>query len=362
MSTVTQEKQTLYPTTYPDEQEFWTGEKLFSFLGDCDVVMTSSIRNLGKTYAMFQHLRNHLEQGHNVCVSRYDRVELGVSVQDFLRYYEETDPETGEITRHYTKLFAHVRDTPYQCYQMENGARVYFFAVKDSPNLKGLEIPNLWRWYIDEFVPLTYKVQTRKYNEFDHFRELYHTLVRTNTHLKVLMSANVKKWMNPYYMGWGIPKFESGNILKITRGGLKLAVENVKPSQKMAERFVKAERTMGTDEDDIQRMLHDYDNDPDCFIDPCENGSDIGVQVKIKGNIYGIYSKNGRMYFTKEKLNTNKDRYLLTPIEYEENFVYSPVVVNTIEKNLEVNNCRFENRECEFHIRLGIWLSHTKKV
>ena len=359
---MTQEKQTLYPTVYPDEQEFWTGERLFSFLGDCDVVMTSSIRNLGKTYAMFQHLRNHLEQGHNVCVSRYDRVELGVSVQDFLRYYEETNPETGEITKHYTKLFAHVRDTPYQCYQMENGARVYFFAVKDSPNLKGLEIPDLWRWYIDEFVPLTYKVQTRKYNEFDHFRELYHTLIRTNTHLKVLMSANVKKWMNPYYMGWGIPKFESGNILKITRGGLKLAVENVKPSRAMAERFVRAERVMGTGEDDIQRMLSDYDNDPDCFVATSDNATEQRFQFSFKQRVYDMAVKNGLTYITRSKLDSNKQHYLLTPIEYEENFIYEPRFVKYIEDNLERNRLRFESRECEFDVRTGVWLSHTRKV
>lgn len=346
--------------SYPEDQRFWGGTKLFTFLGDCDIIQAISIRNIGKTYSFFEHLRMHLSKGHNIAVSRYDRIELGVCIEDFLRYYEERT-EDG-IVYHYKKIYNRQRETPYQCYEFENGARAYFFAVKDSPNLKGLDIQNLYRWYIDEFVPIFYKVQTRKYNEFDFFTELYHTLKRKNENLKILMSANCKNWMNPYFMGWEVPMFQSGYIMKITRAGMKIAIENVEPSKAMMAEYVKGEQLMGKSDEQIKASLKSYACDPDCFIEENRNASDTGYQIKIKGKTYGMYAKNGRSYIREEKEDLSKERYLLTPIEYDENFIFDNNFVKVIEKLLNYNMLRFDKRKTEFNIRLGVWLSHTKKV
>lgn len=348
------------PVTYPETKRFWDGDKLFPYLGDCDIISAISIRNIGKTFTFFKHLRNHLAQGHNVAISRYDRPELGVCIEDFLRYYEER--VDGETVYHYRKLKNRQKETPYQCYEFENGARAYFFAIKDSPNLKGMEIVNLHRWYIDEFVPIFYKVQTRKYNEFDYFRELYHTVKRKNDKLKVILSANCKLWMNPYFMGWEIPMFISGNILKVDRGDMKIAIENVLPSEAMLTEYIKGERLMGRSEEEIQQSLKTYACDPDCFLEENKNASDTGYQIKIKGKIYGMYYKNNKNYIREEKLDKSKDRYLLTPIEYDEDFIFEPSFVKAIEKLLNLNRLRFDSRKTEFGIRLGVWLSHTKKV
>ena len=352
---------TLIPISYPENKRYWDGDKLLPFSGDCDIIMSVSIRNIGKTYSIFRVLRAHIDKGHNVAVSRYDRIELAVSITDFLRYYEERG-EGGQIIRHYKQIKPPMDEMPIKIYEFDNGARAYFFAIKDSPNLKGMEITNLWRWYIDEFVPIAYKFQTRKYKEFDYFRELYHTVLRSNTHLKIIMTANCKTWENPYFMGWEIPKFESGYILKIEREGLKLAIENVKPSKAMAQAFIDGELRMGRSMDDIKRELDNYATDPDGFIKVCDNPQDTGVQIKIKGRIYGLYYKNHLNYIREESYTENKDHYLLTPIEYDENFVYEPKFVKVIEKLLNANLMRFDKRQSEFNIRLGIWLSKTRVV
>lgn len=330
-------------------------------MGDCDIIMSVSIRNVGKTYTFFKNLRKQLDDGYNVAISRYDRIELAVTISDFLRYYEDRD-ENGELVRHYKRIKPPMDEMPIQIYEFDNGARAYFFSIKDSPNLKGMEITNLNRWFIDEFVPIAYKFQTRKYKEFDFFVELYHTVLRSNENLKIMMSANCKTWENPYFMGWEIPKFKSGNILKINREGLRLAIENVEPSKAMAQAFVDGELKMGKTMDRVKEELENYASDPDSFIEVCENAQDTGYQIKIKGKVYGLYYKKGMNYIVNEKFNPNKNGYLLTPMEYDDNFIYEPSFVKVIEKTVNLNRMRFDTRQSEFNIRLGIWLSKTRVI
>lgn len=351
----------LIKVTYPEAKRYWDGNPLFSFMGDCDIIMASSVRNIGKTYTVFKSLRVQLANGRNVAISRYDRIELAVTISDFLRYYEDRN-EDGELVKHYKKIPPPMPEMPIQIYELENGSRIYFYAIKDSPNLKGMEITNLSRWYIDEFVPIAYKFQTRKYKEFDYFVELYHTVLRSNVDLKIIMTANCKTWENPYFMGWEIPKFDSGYILKIEREGLRLAIENVEPSKAMAKAFVDGELKMGKTMETINHELKSYASDPDSFIATCDNATDTKYQIKIKGNVYGLYSKRGITYIKEEKYDPNKEGYLLTQIEYDENFIFDMVFVKTMEKMANYNLLRFDSRKTEFNIRLGIWLSKTRVI
>ena len=351
----------LIKVCYPSTKRHWDGDPLFSYMGDCDIIMACSIRNIGKTFTVFKKLRGQINKGRNVAISRYDRIELAVTISDFLRYYEERG-EDGELIKHYKKIPPPMAEMPIQIYEFENGARVYFYAIKDSPNLKGMEITNLSRWYIDEFVPIAYKFQTRKYKEFDYFVELYHTVLRSNTDLKIIMTANCKVWENPYFMGWEIPKFKSGYILKIERDGLRLAIENVGPSEAMAKAFIEGELKMGKTRDMVDMELKNYATDPDAFIQTTDNATDTGIQIKIKGNVYGLYSKRGLTYVKTEKYNQSKSGYLLTPIECDEHFVFDSTVAKTIEKMLNFNALRFDSHKTEFNVRLGIWLSKTRVI
>jgi hypothetical protein len=163
-------------------------------------------------------------------------------------------------------------------------------------------------------------------------------------------------------MGWEIPKFASGYILKIEREGLRLAIENVEPSKAMAQAFIDGELKMGKSMDSIKQELKHYATDPDSFISTSDNATDSGYQIKIKGNIYGLYSKRGIGYIKAEPYNPNKDGYLLTPIEYDENFIFDSTFVKTLEKMANYNILRFDSRKTEFNIRLGIWLSKTRVV
>ena len=345
---------------YPDGKRHWDGDPLLTYMGDCDIIQAISVRNIGKTYTVFKNLRAQIEKGYNVAISRYDRIELAVTISDFLRYYE--DKVDGETVRHYKRVAPPMMEMPIKIYEFENGARVYFFAIKDSPNLKGMEITNLNRWFIDEFVPIAYKFQTRKYKEFDYFTELYHTVLRSNIGLKIIMCANCKVWENPYFMGWEIPKFKSGNILKIERDGLRLAIENVEPSKAMAKAFIDGELKMGKTMESIEAEMRNYATDPEQFIAKTDNAVDTGYQIKIKGCVYGVYSKRGKTYFVEEPYDSTKDGYLLTPIEYDDNFVYEPLFVAMIEKIIYYNKARFDTRKTEFNIRLGIWLSKTRVI
>lgn len=350
----------LIKVAYPDTKRYWDGDPLFTYMGDCDIIMASSVRNIGKTFSVFKNLRGQIDKGYNVAVSRYDRIELAVTISDFLRYYE--DKVDGETVRHYKRIAPPMAEMPIKIYEFDNGARVYFFAIKDSPNLKGMEITNLTRWFIDEFVPIAYKFQTRKYKEFDYFTELYHTVLRSNLSLKIIMMANCKVWENPYFMGWEIPKFKSGNILKIEREGLRLAIENVEPSKAMGQAFIDGELKMGKTMDTVNAELRNYAVDPDCFIATCDNGSDTGYQIKIKGTVYGLYAKRNLNYFVEEPYDSNKQGFLLTPIEYDDDFIYDRNFVSVIEKIVNYNSARFDSRKTEFNIRLGIWLSKTRVV
>lgn len=339
-------------------------------MGDCKVIVSTSIRNIGKTYAVFNILRKALAKGWNIAISRFDRVELGVTIQDFLRYYEERD-EDGKLICHYKEVKPKHRDIPVTIYEFENGSRCYFMAIKDSPNLKGLEIPNLYRWYIDEFVPLRYKFQTRKYREFDDYLQLYHTLVRTHfDKLRVILTANCNNWMNPYFIGWDVPKFKEGNILKIKRVEyidgeeypMTIAIENVKPSKAMRDRFIRTEVQSGRKLDDVLSELNQYARDPDCFIATDDNASDTGFQIKFKGEVYGVYYKNGKNFVRAEPMDELKQKFLLTPAEYDEDYIFDKNFVNMIEKLLNYNRLRFDSRKTESNIRLGVWMSHTKVV
>ena len=176
------------------------------------------------------------------------------------------------------------------------------------------------------------------------------------------MTANCKVWENPYFMGWEIPKFKSGYILKIERDGLRLAIENVGPSEAMAKAFIEGELKMGKTREMVEMELKNYATDPDAFIQTTDNATDTGIQIKVKGNVYGLYSKRGLTYVKTEKYNQSKMGYLLTPIEYDEHFVFDSTVSKTIEKMMNFNALRFDSHKTEFNVRLGIWLSKTRVI
>ena len=103
----------LIKVCYPSTKRYWDGDPLFSYMGDCDIIMSCSIRNIGKTFTVFKKLRGQIEKGRNVAISRYDRIELAVTISDFLRYYEERG-EAGELIKHYKKIPPPMAEMPIQ--------------------------------------------------------------------------------------------------------------------------------------------------------------------------------------------------------------------------------------------------------
>lgn len=253
-------------------KEFYTYDKLLSH--EADISWAISIRDIGKSYDARKRLDKAIRNGYSCIWLRWQRKEIGTAIDSWLEQfpdYEDLTPKGQNII--YRKLSPNYGVT-----------FIVFAPVKDSNDVKDIQIPNLkWIMY-DECVPEQYDIKTRRDVEFDKFTSIYMSFARKSKGVRAIMACNVIDWFNPFTQGFKIVPFDSGKIKvflypmkiqdeqgKTIETTLKIAVENVKPSRKMLQRVIELAKLRYTDEKELQRYINSGGGKEYTMIGVCPN-------------------------------------------------------------------------------------------
>lgn len=351
-------------TNYPDEMEFYNLNLLLST--NRPISISFSIRNLGKSYSAYQLVLKHaLELNRTFCWSRWDEGELSIAIDEFTKLINIEEWNKVSIT-----------NTKFGCYfeNKETKVRGYFLPVKEASKFKGLDIPNLYWWVYDEFIPEFYLNRVRKLEEADKWNSMYTTLKRNNPNFRAILICNCISWFNAFFKQWKISYFPSGEIrffkqevtLKINGKVINvckdIAMENVKPTLKMIERIIEDEVLKGKTKEDIENYLSNTTNDKTGLIEECPDKKLqlINLQWLLKGKYYSFREYNGICYFVETKLRTGVRIITMNKDEITEGVARDRAYSDRFEKLINASKCRFDNGFTQNAIFSMVWLGRER--
>lgn len=243
---------------FPSSVAFYTLDRLLSH--EADISMCWSIRDVGKSYDMRKRCHKFIKNGFSTVWLRWQRTELSTAIES---WKEQFPDEYEDVTPKGTNII-------YHTFRLKGTDNVVVFAcVKDSNNVKDIQVPNLAWLVYDECVPETYDVRTRRDVEFEKFTSIYMSFARKSVHMRAVLMCNVIDWFNPFTRGWEIFPFDAGiirtfvdtfevedvdgNRIKTTR---KIAVENIQPSKAMLDRVVELAKMRYNSQEELQKYIN----------------------------------------------------------------------------------------------------------
>lgn len=324
-----------------------------------DISISQSIRNIGKSYdGMIKMIKQMCDKGLSVAWLRWDLGELAVSMANF---EDLLNPEEYKEEKH--------KDLDVKCYKnINNGACIWFFAVKQATKYKGFDKPINWVVY-DEFIPEFYDIKTRRDTEFNKFMSLWVTLKRDNKPFKGLLMSNCIDWFNGYTMAWKIKPFNSGEIRifdsemsinfdgTIINNKIRIAFENVRPTPAMINRVLKEEMLKGNDISTIKRYLDNETSTQYNLIAQCPNMKIplYGIQFRRNDKYYSYRLFNDCLYFVETKKRDSITTDVFSLVNIKENEVRRPKIGKYIEDLLNLGLVRFDNGHTYNAIIMGLW-------
>lgn len=341
---------------YPDETVYCNHNKLLSV--KADISISQSIRNLGKSYDAMRLAIKCLENGKNIAWCRWDLNEMAVAFEEFKKRLDEFTYKPFSVKN--SKVIGFVN--------MENGARIQFYAVKSAMSYKGSDISLDWLIY-DEFIPEMYDIKTRRDTEFNKFMSLFVTLKRDYQKFRALLISNCIDWFNGYTKGWGIYPFASGEIRiydrevvleidnKSVSSKMRVAFENVKPSVTMIQRVLKEQVIKGGDVDEIKRYLENETSTQYNLIARCPiiNTPLEPIQFRRKNEYFSFRKYDGLYYFTKVKKRESLPVYIFSLENAQPNEIREKRHGEIIEDLINASRCRFSDGHVYNNIIMGIW-------
>lgn len=341
---------------YEDNEKYCNHNKLLSV--KADISISQSIRNLGKSYDAMRLAIKCLENGKNIAWCRWDLNEMAIAYNEFSEKLDELKYKPFSVKN--SKIIGFVN--------MENGAKLQFYAVKSAMSYKGSDIKLDWLIY-DEFIPEMYDIKTRRDTEFNKFMSLYVTLKRDYQKFRCLLISNCIDWFNGYTKGWKIYPFPSGEIRiydrellididgKTVSAKTRVAFENVKPSHAMIQRVIKEQIIKGGEVSEIKSYLENETSIQYNLIGKCPNPNIPLEPIQFRRNkdYFSFRKYDGIYYFVKVKKRDTLPVYIFSlenaqPDEIREK-QHGVIMEELINRSL----CRFYDGHVYNNIIMGIW-------
>ena len=283
-----------YNLTYPDEQLYYSLDKVLTY--NADVYFIQSIRNLGKSFSARKLVKNSMNKSYNCAWLRWDKTETATACDKFSSSYNLLKGKVPDSNIQYV-----INDNA------DNDTKCYFLSVKGAMSYKDFGIDNLRYVIYDECVPEHYDVKTRRETEFKKLMSLFNTIKR-DSDAKLIMISNCIDWFNPFTSAWEIYPFNAG-IVKIfyktmiingRKYDMRILVENVKPSVAMVNRVAQLEVLRGNVKT-VEQYFNNvastkYNLIADC---PDLNLPLADIQLRVGENYFSYRKNNGILYFTK---------------------------------------------------------------
>ena len=347
----------LIKVNYDENALYWSCQTLMSTARD--IMVAQSIRGTGKSFSVDTALIKAITKlGFNCVISRWDDGELSIA-RELVEY--DSDFEKTQLNT-----------SAYRYTYKNNGASLYFFAVKMAHKHKGLDIKDLKFWFYDEFIPEFYENRTRKIEEVKKFNSLYTTLRRNNENFRVILCCNVITWFNGFYEQWGIEPFPQGyiGIFEIEKkvdikGEIKtmkfqVAVENVEPTKAQIERVIRDEIMKGGNSD-VLSYLQNVTKDNTSMITDCPDMSIPlhNAEWYFEKKCYSFRLYDGLMYWVETKPR-NVNKWTLNTSDITDEIHRDKAMGLTFEKYYDQSRMRFHDGNIEQVVISMIWAGRKR--
>lgn len=261
---------------------------------DVDIIVMDSVRNTGKSYTAYQEVLDKWESGDNVVISRYDYIELRASQDTVMNMLYQRGYSTDKDS---SDRVISISGTQFNKTISYGDHHIRLCTITDSQKHKGIDFPYSI-WFIDEFVPITYKTSVRMRTEYMDFEQLRQTLQRNYPKMRVIMACNNLHWLNPYFARWGIQPFPPGKPRKIRSGGLTVVIWHIALNQRIYDRCKHDYMNQGYSEDEWNVYYEGHTIEQSVVIGR-PKGERVSRCIKFMGKYYTFkHEQSGRYWCT----------------------------------------------------------------
>lgn len=254
--------------------------------------MIVSNRSYGKTYWVLKRaIRNYLKKGEEFIYLRRNMVEIDSDKISNLFSKVSTDKEFRNtvILRVVGKRCQISRDIDPEIEESERNWITfgYIMALTQASNFKSIDYPKVSMIVFEEFLIEEYGGRRYLPNEPKKLKDLYVTVARERTTVKVYMLANSLSMNNPYFNYWKIYPY-SEKIEFYTKGDVLLCYPNESASAHQ-EFMLDLYDSDGTDEYSQYAFKNGWANDNRHFIEKKSDTAKYDFTIIYNDDKIGVW-------------------------------------------------------------------------
>ena len=348
----------LYDEDLKPEDRFYEVSTLKKRLAhNCDYTILSSPRAVGKSYSGMMLCSECLDKGENVVWERYNKVELGIALDEWMKF------------RPWLTKTTIPNGAGWKLIDETTGGHVALIPWNIAQNSKGLDDAYIWE-VKDEFIPVRYTQKTRLDTEFDDAMAVRQSIIRKYP-TRSIYFANCIQWINPYSVNWGLPPVDRGTYLKVIdtmeykgkKDSRSILWENIAMTEGMIERTLHSVISSSRSQEEVDSYFDNatrqeysrIEECPDLSVQPCH------YQMMSQGYYMGYRQFEGTLYWFKTKPRDDIETFVSEPeyIDYERKQFRDPYLARQIEERFNDGHCAFDSPETL--VALLRWLYHCRK-
>lgn len=306
-------------------------------------------RGIGKTYACKEYvLKKFLENGAQFI---------------YLRRYGPEIERTAEL------YFADVLKDKYPNIDLEYQGGVwridgkvvgYALPLTQYQHIKSASFPTVETIIFEEFIIDTSGAGTIKYLRNEPFKllDIYETIARSRSGVRLFMLANAISISNPYFLEWNITLPAGKDIAR--RG--KILIQNVQPDPEFVK--MKMDTEFGQLSADLGYSTYSVENefylDAEAVILPKDKTSYLALTFEYNGALYGIWTSESGKFIFSQSAPANYGRHIAIPVTGGriKKALLSNGMTNAYYKRIQIivksGNYAFEDKATQGKLQLAL--------
>ncbi len=189
----------------------------------------------------------------------------------------------------------------------------YFMALSKFQNYKGVTHPDAHMVFFDEFIKENNRTPYLP-DEVDKLYNIWETLDRQDSRVKIFMMANAVDIVNPYFLAWDVRLPPKGQVRTYKHGKASYTIQYIDDAEftKFALETDIGKFTRGTSYESYARG-NNFRNNDDYFIDQKPPEAGFEFALTMAGIRYGIWIdyRTGAWYVNHKVAGGRIDEYTL---------------------------------------------------
>lgn len=282
-----------------DKSLYWSPKRLMSYT-DCQIHIACGARGLGKTYGFKKiFIEDYINKGYQfLYLRRYDTDYNNLEL--FFKDIEK-DQVFTDYTFKVEKHKAWIRKKRKKKWELLG----FFESISQSKSIKGVNYPNVYNVFFDEFQIDTTNKTSNRYipGELRYFSDIIESFIR-DRNARIVLASNSIESSNPYFSCWQLSPKKNGFTKKVLKKEifnpytnkmetreLRIAVEMVDNRTEFTSEKSKSVSgliSLFTDMGESS-LFNEYLNDDDAFIHKRPKNPNFVCNLTYKGKTYGVW-------------------------------------------------------------------------